>query len=271
MANKIQKGFEGGVDGVLEHTQLLDHILRTAKREQRSVYIALLDLRNAFGMVEHTLIKHSLNIHHVPVDFTEILDNIYQNSRVSIAVDDKWTDPISVTRGVLQGDPLSPSLFNVCMNSFLITINQKKMQKLRFSWGGKNERSSKSWLQYADNAVAISSDLKSIQQLIDLFESWCSWTGMFIRRDKCSAFAMQKREGKYIQVKPNISLKGGHIPTIEIGDSFVYLGRIFNFDCNEGKAKENLERKLENLLVVTDSLQINIQLKLKILSLYIHN
>ena len=46
---KLQKGFWKGVDGVTEHTEMLAHILNTAKREQRSIAVALLDLRNAFG------------------------------------------------------------------------------------------------------------------------------------------------------------------------------------------------------------------------------
>ena len=45
----IQKGFVGGVEGVLEHTSLLDYIMRSAKRRQLSLYAVLFDLRNALG------------------------------------------------------------------------------------------------------------------------------------------------------------------------------------------------------------------------------
>ncbi len=36
--NNVLKGFWKGVDGVTEHTEMLAHILNTAKREQRSIY-----------------------------------------------------------------------------------------------------------------------------------------------------------------------------------------------------------------------------------------
>ena len=37
----LQKRFWKGVDGVTEHTEMLAHILNTAKREQRSITVAL--------------------------------------------------------------------------------------------------------------------------------------------------------------------------------------------------------------------------------------
>ena len=43
----LQKGFWRGVDGVVEHTEMLSHAVRTAKREQRCITVALLDLKNA--------------------------------------------------------------------------------------------------------------------------------------------------------------------------------------------------------------------------------
>jgi len=42
----MQKGFWKGVDGVTEHTEMLSHIIKDSKRNQRSIAIALLDLKN---------------------------------------------------------------------------------------------------------------------------------------------------------------------------------------------------------------------------------
>ena len=77
---KIQKGFWPTIDGVAEHTQVLSHVIRDAKRNQRSIVITLLDLRNAFGEVNHSLISSSLKYHHVPVEITSLIQNIYSDS-----------------------------------------------------------------------------------------------------------------------------------------------------------------------------------------------
>src|SRR6267154_1945203 len=54
--NNIQKGFAHGQDGVLEHTELLNFLMKDAKRTHRGYFAVLLDLRNAFGEVHHNLI-----------------------------------------------------------------------------------------------------------------------------------------------------------------------------------------------------------------------
>jgi len=84
--NKIQKGFQQGVDGVSEHSEQLHYMLKVAKKEQRVICIALLDLKNAFGLIDHLLIKHSLQMHYAPDKFLKLFDNIYKDSKISIAV-----------------------------------------------------------------------------------------------------------------------------------------------------------------------------------------
>ena len=83
------------------------------------------------------------------------------------------------------------------------------IQGLGFSWGGRNKRWLRSWLQYADDAAVISTDMKSMQQLLDLFGSWCVWASMEIRLDKCVTFGMHKRNGLYAQYLPGVNIAGG--------------------------------------------------------------
>ena len=84
----IQKGFWRGVDGVMEHTELLAHLLKDAKRRQRSITVTMLDLKNEIGEVQHNLIISALRYHQLPLElpleltlelplkFTELFKNI---------------------------------------------------------------------------------------------------------------------------------------------------------------------------------------------------
>ena len=110
---RIQKGFWPTLDGVFEHTQMLTQLLNEARRHQRSIIVTLLDLRNAFGEVNHKLINLTLQCHHVPKEIIDLIDDIYTDSMISIAHDDENTKFVPVERGVLQGDPCSPLLFNM--------------------------------------------------------------------------------------------------------------------------------------------------------------
>jgi len=60
---KTQKGFWRGTDGVTEHSELLSHMLKDAKKRQRSIIVTLRDLKNAFGSVHHNLMELALRQH----------------------------------------------------------------------------------------------------------------------------------------------------------------------------------------------------------------
>ena len=94
---------------------------------------------------------------------------------------------------------------------------------------------------------------------------------MTVRLDKCISFGMQKREGQYVQTMPNIAVNGGQILPLPLGEQFTYLGRSYGFDLKNDSAKLALEKKLSELLAITNDLKVRVQTKLKILSLYIHS
>ena len=74
--SNIQKGFVPKLSGTFEHTAQMGDIINTARLKQRSVIITLIDLKNAFGEVHHSLIPEVLRYHHVPKIQT-VLKNIY--------------------------------------------------------------------------------------------------------------------------------------------------------------------------------------------------
>ena len=65
--SNIQKGFLRAISGKIEHTELLAHIIKHAKNKQRQIIITLLDLKNAFGEVDHKLLLKVLEYHHIPL------------------------------------------------------------------------------------------------------------------------------------------------------------------------------------------------------------
>ena len=128
----IQKGFWQGISGTVEHTELMSYITDHARNKQRSLVITLLDLRNAFGEVHHELIKSVLRFHNIPSHIEELIDKVYQDFRISIAAKTFVTKPVIVQKGVLQGDSLSPLLFNMCVNTLITTIKQKSVEGLGY-------------------------------------------------------------------------------------------------------------------------------------------
>src|ERR1051325_7057142 len=99
----------------------------------------------------------------------------------------------------------------------------------------------------------------------------CEWANMIIRIDKCSSFGMTKIRSVYAQTKPCLFIESVKIPPTSLGSDFTYLGKLFNFDLNNNTAKQRVLDKLKNLLQVTSALKCKVQLKLKIIRLYVHS
>ena len=127
---EIQKGFTPGLSGTFEHTAQMADIINKARTKQRSLVITLLDLKNAFGEVHHNLIQTALDYHHISDHIKSLVKSLYTDFKTSILTNEFRTPFISVGRGVLQGDCLSPLLFNLCFNTFLSSTGSSSLTML---------------------------------------------------------------------------------------------------------------------------------------------
>ena len=82
-----------------------------------------MDLKNTFGEVRHKLYLKVLEYHHIP-DLIKLLITDYY----TIGTDMYITDPLIVGKGVLQGDCLSPLLFNMVTNTLIKIIDEERIR-----------------------------------------------------------------------------------------------------------------------------------------------
>ena len=182
----IQKGFWAGISGTIEHTELITHLIQNAKKKQRQLVISLFDLKNAFGEVHHSLIHKVLEYHHVPGHVTELITNLYTDYYVSILTKDYLTNPIKVSRGVSQGDCLSPLIFNLCINTLVECIKSEEVKCLGYVSTGHTIP--RNWFQFADDTAIITALQEDNQLLCNAFSRWCTWADLSIWVDKCHTF-----------------------------------------------------------------------------------
>ena len=177
-----QKAFVDRVLGSSEHHLKPLSILREAQRRRTSVCVGWLDLANAFGSVHHDLITFSLAHYHAPRQMTQLVSELYSGLSVVISTKSWITVPIHLQLRVYQGDPLSVVMFNTVMNTLVDSITQR-CSNLRYNLSSFS--SAITLLQYADDTTLIGDGPASCQRLLDLTESWLSWTGMRANVPKC--------------------------------------------------------------------------------------
>jgi hypothetical protein len=267
----IQKGFTPKLSGTLEHTAQMAHIINKARTKQRSLIITLLDLKNAFGEVHHNLIYEVLDYHHIPGHIKNLIRSLYTDFQTSVITEQFNTPFITVGRGVLQGDCLSPLLFNMSFNTFIQHIKSENYRQLGFWKLSENgiPLNPVHWFQFADDAAVISSQEKENQLLLNRFTVWCQWANMIIRVDKCSTFGIRKESTKSVQYLPKLFLNNSLVPRIEIGKSFSYLGRYFDFKMSDEDHKSEVYDTLTNILKQIDDLPLHPKNKILLYSRYV--
>ena len=246
-------------------------VINQARLKQRSLVITLLDLKNAFGEVHHNLIQEVLNYHHIPEHIKYLIRSLYTDFKTSILTYDFHTPFITVGRGILQGDCLSPLLFNLCFNTFIQHIKSEKFRQC----GVYNKSIVNGtlfslrpihWFQFADDAAVISGQENENQVLLNRFTLWCQWADMIIRVDKCITFGVKKATTKSIQYQPKLFIKNQLIPRVDNGNSFKYLGRYFDFGMTNSMHKSKLTAELNKILSQIDLLPLHPKYKILLYS-----
>ena len=135
-----------------------------------------------------------------------LISSLYIYFKTSIITDKFVTPAIPVKRGVLQGDSLSPLLFNMCFNTFIQYIKAEKFKQLGFSPHSQPDCmfTPEHWFQFADDAAVITNGEKENQLLLNCFTRWCQWSSMNIRVDKCTTFGIKKFSTRSLQYQPKL-------------------------------------------------------------------
>ena len=142
-------------EGCYEHTYLLKSLVADARRRKQKLYLAWSDIRN----------RSTLRHIGVPADMVCLIMNAYMGATSVIKTPNGDTPGIPLRAGVKQGCPLSPILFNLCIE-LILRIVKAKAKKLK-SGACKYFGSLFACLAYADNLVLIALSPTALQKLLN--------------------------------------------------------------------------------------------------------
>ena len=109
--------------------------MEDARRKRRPLHLVWFDLRNAFGSVPHELLWFSLRSVGVPDEVASILMDIYEGSSFKVRTAGGLTEEIPQERGVKQGCPISPLVFNLAIEGLIRGIKSSSSRGYSFSDG----------------------------------------------------------------------------------------------------------------------------------------
>ena len=213
-----QKGFVPG-EGCLEHSFLVRSMMEDARRRHRPLHLVWFDLRNAFGSVPHNLIWYGMRKLGVPEEALSILMDIYEGSTFTIQTAEGATNDIPQARGVKQGCPLSPLIFNLTIEGLIRGIQSSDARRYSFT-----ESLEVKCLAYADDLAIAASSEEDVEAMLARLEEFTRWAHMDFNVAKCASLSTTYRRGKRVVLERQFHLGGQAIPAMEWEDRYKHLG-----------------------------------------------
>ena len=176
------------LEGCYEHTYLLKSFVADARRRKQKLFLGWLDIRNAFGSVLHAMIRSVLRHIGMPPDLVTLILNAYTGATSVIRTPQGDTPAIPLRAGVKEGCPLSPILFNLCIE-LIIRMVKAKASKLK-SGACVYHGSTISCFAYADDVVIIARSAHALQDLLDQASDGATILGLSFRPDKCASLSL---------------------------------------------------------------------------------
>ncbi|EGT60017.1 hypothetical protein CAEBREN_30795 [Caenorhabditis brenneri] len=208
-----QRGFQS-LDGCNESIGILRMCIDTASVLNRNLSCSWLDLTNAFGSVPHELIRRSLESFGYPQSVIQIVTDMYKGATMKVKTADQKTQSIKIEAGVKQGDPISPTLFNICLEGI---IRMHQMREKGYDCVGHKVRC----LAFADDLAILTNNKDDMQEVIDKLDADCRSVSLIFKPKKCASLTIVRGAvDKYAKIRIN----GDAIRTMADRDTYRYLG-----------------------------------------------
>ena len=184
------------------------------------------------------------------------LKTFYKNVQSCIMNNGTASNYFSLERGVRQGDPLSPYLFILVVETLAIAIRQN--QEIR---GISIENEETKILQYADDTTAVLSDISSAEQLFELMTFFKDISGLKINCKKTEGMwigSTKENKEKPLGIKwPDEPIKA--------------LGVYYTYDLKLLREKNFIERldSIKKLINIWSSRGLSIYGKLTIIKSFL--
>ena len=206
-----------GTDNVLIAQELF-HALD--KKKGKVGFMAVkLDLEKAYDLLEWSFIYRVLQAFHFPPKIIKIIMSCITSVNTSILVNGGALECFEASRGIRQGDPLSPYIFILCMEYLGHLIEHKCVNGYWVPLKASKDNLGFSYLLFANDIILCSkAEARGCEAILDVLGKFCRESGQKINLDKYRIYFSPNVRN---ELKEEISERLGIRETNNIGK---YLG-----------------------------------------------
>jgi hypothetical protein len=191
-----QKGFIQKTNGCSEHGIDLNELLYEAHRNRDNLVVITIDFTNAFGSVPRELIMSTMKQRNFPRCAQNMVADLNNGATSVIEKRGCRSDKIAWKRAVKQGCPLSPLLFNLCLEP-LLQAATREFGQFGAMIGPAEDQIKLAVQAYADDVSFISKDPSGVAEILGVLEDFVDWSKMEMNVKKCATASYLKDMNRY--------------------------------------------------------------------------
>ena len=222
-----QYGFRKG-RGTRDAIGALRIITERSFEHDQEIYVCYVDYEKAFDRVDWKKLIRALR--RIGIDWRErrLIGNLYMGQKIRIRIEGEYSEPGLIGRGVRQGCPLSPVLFNI----YIEELNREAMEDMEegIKIGGKMIKA----LRFADDQAMMANSQEGLQQMMDRLNTVSTEYGMKINIKKTKVMMITRKKAKEVR----ITINGENIEQVK---KFCYLGSEITEDA---KCHEEIKKRI---------------------------
>ena len=136
--------------------------------DKKKLYTCFVDFKKAYDSVWHKGLFYKLREKNFLGKTLDLIMDIYKKTKCAVKVNGSATEYFEYTKGVRQGCPLSPILFNIYVNDIFKIMNENNGSNIFLK-----ENEPINALMYADDLILISETKEGLQSQIDKLCEYC--------------------------------------------------------------------------------------------------
>ena len=202
-------------------------ILAQVEQDKEDAWIILLDIYKAFDSVSWSFLHRVMDTFMIPDSFMHWVELLYKDKEIRFMNNGHVSQPIRPSRGLAQGNGLSPLLFIMVIETLALSIrDNSQIQGIQFG-----DMQKKISLLADDAIVALKNDQISFTTLLQTLEYFATVSNLLVNKEKSvvlpvggssSHTRLQGMEEFQCQDQGYVNYLGATVPTPVTDESAQY-------------------------------------------------
>jgi len=244
-----QAGFRQG-HSTMTQVELLVMAIEDAQRHGSPIYTAQIDFSNAFNTISQRKLIHIMGELGFPQDLIDNVVSLYHNATTSIRTDHGVTSPIPVGRGTMQGDSLSPFLFDIYMEPLVRWLQQGgRGYEYKATRTDTEPGHTIGSAAYADDLQVLTGTTADLHIQMMKLTAFADWADLRVNHTKSFVTGLHHAEPMHeqqalVRELGTVLVQGQPIRIHHPKDPFTYLGVELTMTLNWTHHKRKILRQL---------------------------